>query len=192
MKTIVVAALALLATSAGAQSLPDKLSRATRDSMALVIEQAAAAGLPTAPLYAKAAEGVLKRAEESRILMAVRNLSRALSDARAALPAGSADATVVAAAGALQAGAERGVIARYATVSKGSQSDLAIAYVTLADLIASSVPAAAASQSVERLLRGGIREAELATFRAAVVRDIQAGTGPEEALRINAPRSVRP
>lgn len=192
MKTIVVAALTLLATSAGAQSLPNKLSRATRDSMALVIEQAAAAGLPTAPLYAKAAEGVLKRAEESRILMAVRNLSRALSDARAALPAGSADATVVAAAGALQAGAERGVIARYATVSKGSQSDLAIAYVTLADLIASSVPAAAASQSVERLLRGGIREAELATFRAAVVRDIQAGTGPEEALRINAPRSVRP
>ena len=70
MRALVIGALALLATSAGAQSLPDKLSRATRDSMTQVIEQAAAAGLPTAPLYAKAAEGVLKRAEESRILMA--------------------------------------------------------------------------------------------------------------------------
>lgn len=192
MRLVCLSALALLATTAGAQTLPERLSRATRDSMMVVIDQATASGLPTAPLYAKAAEGVLKRAEESRILMAVRNLSRALADARGSLPAGSADATVVAAAGALQAGAERGVIARYATVSKGSQSDLAIAYVTLADLIASSVPTAAAASSVEQLLRNGMREAELATFRAAVVRDIQAGTGPEEALRLNFPRAVRP
>ena len=31
MRALVIGALALLATSAGAQSLPDKLSRATRD-----------------------------------------------------------------------------------------------------------------------------------------------------------------
>ena len=191
MRTFLILSLCV-ASAARAQTLPDKLSRDTRDSLVLVIEQASAAGLPTAPLYAKAAEGVLKRADEARILAAVRNLSRALVDARAALPPGTAAPTMIAAASALQAGAERAVISRYATISQGGQSDLAIAYVTLADLIASTVPAVAASRSVEQLLRSGFRESDLATFRAAVVRDIQAGAKPEDALRTNAPAAIRP
>ena len=191
MKSL-AALLVLVAATANAQTLPDRLSRATRDSMMTVIERAAADSLPTASLYAKAAEGVLKRADDARILIAVRNLARALADARSSLPAGAADATVVAAASALQAGAQRSVISRYASVSQGGQSDLAIAYVTLADLIASNVPAPAASRSVEMLLRSGFRETDLTSFRAAVMRDIQAGAKPEDALRTNAPRSLRP
>ena len=187
--TMIVALIlvVLLASSASAQqTLPDKLTRETRDSLATVIAEAKAAGLPTEALYAKAAEGVLKRADDARILLAVRNLSRTLGDARSALPAGSASSTIVAAANALQAGVERGVIVRYAAVSRGSEADLSVALVTLADLIASNVPTTAAAQSVEQLLRHGVRDNELASFRAAVISDIQAGTKPEDALRSRA------
>ena len=182
----------LFASQVSAQSLPDRLSRETRDSMQLVIQQAAAAGLPTDPLYAKAAEGVLKKADDARILLAVRNLARTLGDARGALPANAGPGTIIAAASALQAGAERAVLMRYVTASKGSEADLAIAYVTLADLIASSVPVTAASNSVEQLLRSGMRDRELAAFRAAVVRDIQGGAKPEDALRARVPAVSRP
>jgi malate/lactate dehydrogenase len=184
-----------LASSAWAQqTLPDRLSREARDSMQQVIRHASAAGLPVDPLYAKAAEGVLKKADDARILLAVRNLARALADARDALPVGAAQGTIVAAASALQAGVERHVIARYVVASreKGSETDLAVAYVTLADLIASSVPMTAAASSVESLLRDGLRDTELAAFRAAVVQDIQAGAKPEEALRARIPMARRP
>ena len=165
------------------QSLPETLSRDTRDSLQAIIRQSAAARVPTGPLFAKAAEGVLKRATDARILAAVRSLALALAEARAQLPDGAAAGTVVAAASAIQAGVDRDVIARYAAVSKGSDADLAVAYVTLADLIASSVPVGAATESVERLLRTGVADTELAAFRAAIARDIQNGSRPEEALR---------
>jgi hypothetical protein len=176
--------LVLAPAFAGAQqSLPETLSRDTRDSLHAIIGQSAAARLPTEPLFAKAAEGVLKRATDARILAAVRSLAHALADARAQLPNGAAAGTVVAAASAIQAGVDLGVIARYAAVSKGSDADLAVAYVTLADLIASSVPIGAATASVERLLRTGVADSELAAFRAAIARDIQNGSRPEEALK---------
>ena len=188
---LVPAILLMLASNVSAQqTLPEKLARETRDSLAIVIAEAQTAGLPTDALYAKAAEGVLKRADDARILLAVRNLSRTLGAARSALPAGSASSTIVAAANALQAGVERGVIARYAAVSRGNEADLSVALVTLADLIASNVPTTAAAQSVELLLRNGVRDSELASFRAAVIGDIQAGSKPEDALRSRA-RMVR-
>lgn len=182
-----VMVLVALASSAHAQqALPEKLSRETRDSLAVVIAQAKSAGLPADALYAKAAEGVLKRADDARILLAVRNLSRTMADARAALPSGSAASTIVAAANALQAGVERDVIVRYAAVARSREVDLSVAFVTLADLIASNVPRTAASRSVEELLRHGVRDAELASFRAGVIGDIQAGSTPEDALRSRA------
>ena len=176
----------LVASQMAAQGLPEKLSRETRDSMQRVIDEAAVAGLPTMALYAKAAEGVLKRADDARILSAMRNLSRSLAEARAALKPGSDAATLVAAASALQAGVDREIIARYAAVS-ASNADLAVAFVTLADLVASSVPVTVAARSVEALLRSGVQEAELATFRASVVRDIQSGVKPEDAIRTRMP-----
>lgn len=189
----VVASCMLAPAFAGAQqSLPETLSRDTRDSLHAIIRQSAAARVPTEPLFAKAAEGVLKRATEARILAAVRGLAHALAEARAQLPDSAAAGTVVAAASAIQAGVDRGVIARYAAVSNGSEADLAVAYVTLADLIASSVPIGAATESVERLLRTGVADTELAAFRAAIARDIQNGSRPEEALRARLGSMGRP
>ena len=63
---------------------------------------------------------------------------------------------------------------------------------TLADLIASSGPVGAATESVERLLRTGVADTELAAFRAAVARDIQNGSRPEEALRARLGGMSRP
>ena len=111
--TALLCAFMLAPAFAGAQqSLPETLSRDTRDSLHAIIRQSAAARVPTEPLYAKAAEGVLKRATDARILAAVRGLAQALAEARAQLPDSAAPGTVVAAASAIQAGVDRGVIAR--------------------------------------------------------------------------------
>ena len=75
-----------------------------------------AVGLPTDPLFAKAAEGTLKGADEQRVLVAVRRLARELSEARTALGDGATIAELVAGASALHAGVasdwSRGSVAR--------------------------------------------------------------------------------
>jgi hypothetical protein len=187
MTRIVLALLAFLplATAAGqaeTAALPDRIGRPTRDTIHRLADSVKAAGLPAELLIAKAQEGALKQADDARILQAVRNLARRLAEARAALPRGAAAGTLVAAASALQAGIPVAVIARYASVASGAEADLAVAFVTLADLVASTVPPDAAASSVELLLRRRAREAEMAAFRAAVARDIQSGRTADAAL----------
>jgi hypothetical protein len=175
-----------LAGSAAAQSptaeLEGKLSVAARDTIDRLIDSARVAGLPTAPLVAKAAEGVLKRVDEPRIVRAVRSLTRQLSVARGILPRDAATGTLVAAANALQAGVSTRALSRLAAASPESDAALAVGFVTIADLVASSVPPDAAAASIEQLLQRQAPESEMAAFRSAVARDIQAGRSAEDAL----------
>ena len=176
----------LLSGASAAQSptaeLDGKLSSATRDTIDRLVDSARTAGLPTMPLVAKAAEGVLKRVDEARILRAVRNLVRQLHTARGVLSREAGTGTLVAAANALQAGVSTRALARLAAASPGDDAALAVGFVTIADLVASSVPAEAAAASIEQLLQRRAPEAELTALRSAVARDIQAGRSPEEAL----------
>jgi len=83
---VALAALAGFAVPANAQhvaaELPSSLSLATRAAVIALADSMANDGLPSDVLVAKAAEGVLKGADETRILAAVRSLAGRLREAR--------------------------------------------------------------------------------------------------------------
>jgi hypothetical protein len=171
--------------------LEGKLSAATRDTLDAIVSAARARGLPTAPLVAKAAEGVLKQGDEARILRAVRNLATQLAASRELLRRDAAPGTLIAAASALQAGVTSAQLSRVIAAAPENDAELAVGFVTLADLVASTVSAESAVTSVEQLLQRRAPAAEMAAFRAAVARDIQAGRSPEDALATRTKAVVR-
>ena len=177
-----IALVALLSASAlNAQSeLPATLSRPARDTIERLVEVARAAGAPIEPLIAKAHEGVLKRASEERIIWAVRLLLQRQTDARSVIP-GATSAALATAVSALQAGISVETLRKLVN-SSVNNGDREIAFITVADLVASRVPPEAAAASVEQLLRRRAPLAEFENFRATVTRDIAAGQSPDAAL----------
>lgn len=177
------------ATAAAAQgtaqpSLPARLGAPAQAAIVAIMDSARAAGLPTTPLAAKAAEGVLKGADDARIVAAVRSLAKALGDARTALgPA--ADASVLdAGASALRAGVTPAALHSLgeAGAAPSGTPALATALVTLVDFVAKGVPPALASQSIEQLLKLGAPESRFETLRSQVESDIKGGQSPEAAV----------
>jgi hypothetical protein len=166
----------LLAAPAAARAqdatLPPRLGGDAREAIVRLADSLRAAGVPAEPLYAKAAEGVLKGADDARIVVAVRTLARELGQARAALGPAAPSGDVVAAASALHAGVPAASIRRLREAGSGS---LALPLVVLADLAARGVPASAAAGSIAELVARGASEAELSGFRAGVERDIASG-----------------
>jgi hypothetical protein len=172
--------------------LPARLSQATRDTLERVIDSAKAGQLPIELLLAKVAEGALKGATETLITRAVRTLVRELEEARRTLPPNAATGTLAAGASALHAGVTGDDVRRLWTgVGALPEQELESALVTLADLVASRVPAADATNSVSRLLRRRVSASEMEAFRAGVVADIQSGLAPETALDTRA-RAIKP
>ena len=187
-----LAMLVLAAAGAAAQTpqgsvLPERLAPETRAALTRLADSARAAGLPAEPIVAKAAEGVLKGADDARILKAARSLVAELGAARLALPGASAS-VLTAAASALHAGATPRLVRdlREAASARGNgrdrDADLAVALISVADLAASGVQAERAGSAISQLLRRGAPEAEITAFRASVARDISEGAGPEQAL----------
>jgi hypothetical protein len=188
----VAALLCIVVSAVGAQqptsaiSLPDRLGADTRATIVRLADSARAAGIPVEPIEAKAAEGVLKGADDARILRAVRSLVAELAAARGALPGASAS-VLTAAASALHAGATVTTLRDLAIAAerrdvRGHDADLALAFIRVADLAASGVSADRAASALAQLLRRGARDTEISAFRAGVARDIGDGRAPEQAL----------
>jgi len=78
------AARLAVAQAPGEPALPARLGAPAHSAIVAIMDSARAAGLPTTPLAAKAAEGVLKGADDAHIVEAVRSLAKALGEARAA------------------------------------------------------------------------------------------------------------
>ncbi|HEU4787825.1 MAG TPA: hypothetical protein VFS57_10460, partial [Gemmatimonadaceae bacterium] len=137
---------ALVASSAAARAqspgveLPERLAPATRAAILRLIDSARTVGLPVSPLVDKTAEGVLKGADDQRILRAVQSLTRELGDARAALGGTTDLALLGAAANALHAGVSSDELRRLQRASGNGGDVLASALVTLVDLVAKRVP----------------------------------------------------
>ncbi len=149
-----------------------------------LVDSARTRGLPTDPLVAKAAEGALKGADSTRIVNAVRRLLDELEVARTTLGPSSASAELVAAASALHAGVTPSQLAHVAQLSGSPKSDrLVMPLVVLADLVARRVSADVAVSSLETLLSRAAPDAEFASLRAAIERDIANGTSPDAAMR---------
>jgi hypothetical protein len=178
MPRLLAAALAALLLAAPTRAyaqdatLPARLGGEAREAIGRLADSLRAVGVPAAPLYAKAAEGVLKGADDARIVVAVRTLARELGHARTVLGAAAPSGDVVAAASALHAGVPVASIRRLREAGPGS---IALPLVMLADLAARGVPAATAAGSIAELVSRGASEAELSGFRAGVERDIASG-----------------
>lgn len=194
--TLAAVALAGVALGAGAQrpstlaltaaDLPSQLAPATRQAIARLGDSLRAARLPDEPLYAKAAEGVLKGAEDARIVAAVRTLARELGEARAALGAAADDADLVAAASALHVGATPAMLTRLQETHRAATNNgtsLAPPLVALADLLTRRVPAPAAAAAIDSLVARHAPADDFAALRAAVERDIDAGRAPETSVQ---------
>jgi len=183
---LLFAAVAAARAQSPAASFPDRLAGETRATLSRLADSARAAGIPTEPIVAKAAEGVLKGADDARILKAVRALVSELGAARAALPGASAP-VLTAAASALHAGATVVTLRELAAAAerpdaRAHDADLALALISVADLAASGVVAERAGSALAQLLRRGAPDTEISAFRAGVARDISDGSAPEQAL----------
>jgi hypothetical protein len=178
-----MAAIAEGQSPAPGNEFPTRLDPETRLVLTRLADSARAARLPVEPLVSKAAEGVLKGADDARIVAAVRALVRQLGDARAIMPAGTSTATLTAAASALRAGVSTETLRGLIDAGRGTRADeFDLALITLADLAANGVTPSRAGDAVSDLLRRGTPGRALAALRSAIAQDIGAGVSPERAL----------
>jgi hypothetical protein len=187
------------ATPLASLSTPARLAiRATADSLT-------AEGLPGDALVAKAAEGLLKGADEARIVAAVHRLAADLRIAGAALGSVASPGEILAAASALRAGASPETVRQLRSLaapgSASARRPLTVALVVLADLVARGAPARVAAESVTSLVARGASDDDLQALRIAVERDIDAGAEPTSAAvarsraiadSLGAPSAARP
>ena len=178
--------LLLVASVVGAQerTLPDRLGASTRATLDRLIDSARTAGIPSMPLYDKVSEGVLKGADDDRIVRAVRTLARELSDARGVLGASAGLPLLSAGASALHAGVALSDLRRIAKPSGAAPdaSTLTTALVTLVDLVAKRVPVALATSSIQSLVDRRATDRQFTELRSGVEQDILAGRSPDASV----------
>lgn len=173
---------------------PARLLPATRATIEHLADSLRSAGIPAAPLYDKAAEGVLKNADDARILAAIRTLARELGTASSLFGASASASDVVSAASALRAGVPESAVQKIATRrTKSGDSDgrLSLSFIILADFVARGVPVDAAVTAVDGLLARGAGVTELTAFGVGVGRDLLAGKDPRATLTTRAEGVLR-
>jgi hypothetical protein len=181
----VAGAMILSSGPLAAQGSAPQLSASLKTSVDRLADSVRGLGLPTDPLFAKAAEGMLKGADEPRVMVAVRRLARELSDAKAALGDGATASELEAGASALHAGVGLDLVARIGRAAKERTTPgrLVMPLVTLADMVARNVSPVAAVGSIETLIGRGAVDSQFAALRSDVERDIAAGERPDVAMQ---------
>jgi hypothetical protein len=180
----------VVASAAGAQASSvvetGQWSPSLRERVERIADSAKAQRLPTEPLYSKAAEGVLKGADESRIVQAVSGLARDLRDARSALGASATDAELVAGASVIHSGMDVSTLRKFVAKreARPQGESFVMPLVVLSDLLARHVTQDVAMSSLSNLLDHGARDAELTSLRRDIERDISGGQTPDAAARI--------
>ena len=154
-----------------------RLDTAARSLVAVAINSARAAGLPTEPLVQRALEGATKDAPGTLIVRAVQRLAADLRRARAALGASATSPELEAGAAALRAGAGPAVLAQ---LRRSRRQTITVPLAVLTDLVASGVPVDSAAAAV-LALAASARDTDLIDFRRAVERDIALGAAPTAA-----------
>ncbi|HSA55129.1 MAG TPA: hypothetical protein VLE53_05460 [Gemmatimonadaceae bacterium] len=180
---IALAAPALRAQDAHA-TLPASLRQGTRMAVMALADSLTREGLPGGGLYAKAAEGVLKGADDARVLEAVRSVASRLREARRALGPHASAADLEAGASALFAGVSPGTLARFSSPSRPASrtQTLANTLTVLADLVWKGVPVERVTQSIEALTARGAYDRHLTALRAAFDQELNAGRDPIASL----------
>jgi len=146
-----------------------------------VVRSAAAQGLPTAPLVARAFEGASRQAGDAAILDAVRLYAAGLAGARRALGPTARPAELDAGAGALMAGVPEDSLASLKRARPSGS--LVIPLVVLSDFVARGVPVASASNTVLEATRAGAADPALLRMRERIHERILRGEAPTGASR---------
>jgi len=157
-----------------------KLDPNSRFAIELMIDSAKAEGIPTRPLLSRALEGINRKADNKKIVDAVRRQLGLLRTARSVL-GGVAEDELIAAAAVLEAGAkpaQLGVL----RVRHKDRNDLA-AFTYWADLITRGVPSEDASSAITKLWQDGADDATFYSLWKSVQSDILQGLNPGAALQ---------
>jgi len=179
----------IIASSSRAQSATVETaqwSASLRDRVDRIADSVRVQRLPTEPLYSKAAEGVLKGADEARIVQAVSGLARDLRDARSALGASATDAELVAGASVIHSGMDVPALRTFFTRREGRPpgESFVMPLVVLSDLLARRVTQDVATSSLSNLVERGAKDVELTNLRREIERDISGGQAPDVAARM--------
>jgi hypothetical protein len=156
-------------------SAPDRI-----DATAL-LDSAARAGLPVAPLRAKIAEGIAKDATPAVIVNVVRALYGSLRVARQTLGARVSEPELVAGAAALQSGAAPGQLRALRESIPDGRSATEM-FVVLTDLTHRGVTAEEGVAALTRLAHAGANDATLIQLRFDVAKDVAAGVAARTAV----------
>ena len=156
------------------------LDSATSVAIAPIVEQARAAKLPTAPLYAKAREGEVQRVPVPRIEAAVRMLADRMRAANEALRPDASEQELSAAADAIKNGVPPETLR--AMRKAGGDGSLAVPIGVLTQLIVRGVPVEKASVQIVDLLQRGAVARNFIALDESVRQDVLAGRRPDESL----------
>lgn len=196
MLTVIAAVTARAQVVARTDStvLPARIAAPVRNTIANLADSLDREHLPGFALRDKAAEGVLKGADDARILTAVNALAQRLRSARELLGASSSSDELLAASSALYANVAPSAISslvsshrRKATTAAPPVS-LTVSLLVVAELATARVPNDVALSTVTDLIRRGAADGDLRAFRAAVDRDIRQGMTPRDAATSGASR----
>jgi hypothetical protein len=174
------AALVTLSGRAAIGQAGTSLDSATSAAIAPIIDQARAAKLPTAALYAKAREGAVQRVPVARIEAAVRMLADRMRAANEALAPDASEQELSAAADAIKDGVPPETLR--AMRKAGGDGSLAVPIGVLTQLIVRGVPVEKASVQIVDLLQRGAVARNFIALDESVRQDVLAGRRPDESL----------
>ena len=173
-----------LAAQPNGATWPPRLQAPATAALSALADSARVVGLPLAPLYDKAAEGVLKGADDARIVAAVRKLVGELGAARAVLGTAAPPDALVAGAAALRLGVDREALRQLATVAArgGAGQALAVPLGAVADLVSRGASAQLAVSTVRQFAARGAAAADYVALARTVDGNILMGLSPEAAV----------
>ncbi len=153
-----------------------------RTAIRTMIADAAARGLPTAPLVTKVREGIAKKATADRIRTATAALMDRLAVASQAIAPTRGSDELAAAADALQAGIPAATLRDMRKLWPAKP--LTVPLGVLSEMVANGVSRPVATRRVRDLLIKGANTAQLASLGTNVRNDIAAGLAPDAAMEL--------
>jgi hypothetical protein len=177
---VVGACLLLSAPSATAQDPIFKLDPSSRNVLDLVMDSAMAEHLPNRSIFSRALEGIAKKADNRRIVDAVRRRLVSLRTAHKQL-GNVSDDELEAAASVLEAGAKPEELERFRVRPQG-RTELE-AFTVWADFLARGVPKDEAFSAINKLWQDGADDATFHSLWNNVQSDILQGLSPGLALQ---------
>lgn len=173
--------LSALPAAAQDTSALTRLDATSRYTVDLLLDSATNGGLPIRSLISKVQEGVAKKADNRRIVDAVRKRLSSLRSARLALGAVNDD-ELDAAASVLENGAKPDQLSPFKARHRGDAAELE-ALAVWADFLWRGVPKDEAYSAITKLMADGADQATFHSLWNAVSGDILQGLNPGTALQ---------